>query len=97
MPNRHPSRSQHWTARPGAEEVSRLRHAVVDYACSHGMRDPLVQDLAIAVSEVVSNAVIHAFRDDGQDVALPVVDDDRVEISMLVMADGITLARKKKP
>ena len=27
--------SQFWRAKPGAEEVSRLRHAVVDYAGSH--------------------------------------------------------------
>ena len=43
-----------------SESVREARHAVSDFARAHGA-DP--DDVALAVSEAVSNAVIHAFRD----------------------------------
>ena len=41
------------------ESVGEARHAASDFAAEHGA-DP--DDVALAVSEAVSNAVIHAFR-----------------------------------
>ena len=86
--------SQYWRARPGAEEVSRLRHAVVDYAASQGVRPKQVQDLAIAVSEVVSNAVMHAFppedhREEGTITVMATVNGD--EVTVRVVDDGVGL------
>jgi serine/threonine-protein kinase RsbW len=87
--------SQSWKAKPGAREVSRLRHAVCDYASSHGMQRDVVQDLAIAVSEVVTNAVLHAFRDtaprpeDGSITVQASVDGG--EITVRIVDDGIGL------
>jgi anti-sigma regulatory factor (Ser/Thr protein kinase) len=43
-----------------SESVAKARHAAADFARLMGA-DP--DDIALAVSEAVSNAVIHAFRD----------------------------------
>jgi stage II sporulation protein AB (anti-sigma F factor) len=47
-------------ARP--ESIAALRHAVVDFACSSGASERKREDIALAVSEAVSNAVLHARR-----------------------------------
>jgi anti-sigma regulatory factor (Ser/Thr protein kinase) len=43
--------------------VAGLRHAVRDYATEYGIRGERIHDLTLAVSEIVANAVLHAFRD----------------------------------
>jgi anti-sigma regulatory factor (Ser/Thr protein kinase) len=67
-----------------SESVAKARHAAADFARAHGA-DP--DDIALAVSEAVSNAVIHAFRGrdpgnidvrafpDGRSVVVSVSDD----------------------
>lgn len=42
-----------------SESVAKARHAAADFARTHGA-DP--DDIGLAVSEAVSNAVLHAFR-----------------------------------
>src|SRR5215207_2912767 len=54
--------SASWTAPANAESVPRLRQAVVDFAYEHGVPEPCLSDIRLAVSEAVTNAVIHAFR-----------------------------------
>ena len=85
--------SQLWKARPGAEEVSRLRHAVVEYASSQGVESAQVQDMAIAVSEVVTNAVMHAFprdeHEDGNITVTATVNGD--EVTVRIVDDGVGL------
>ena len=49
-------------ASPGA--VPGMRRAVVDFAELHGVGNP--PDVALAVSEAVTNAVIHGYRDGNQ-------------------------------
>lgn len=39
-----------------------MRHAAVEFARGEGVRDPPLEDLRLAISEAVTNAVIHAFR-----------------------------------
>ena len=85
--------SEHWSARPGPDQVARLRHAVVDYAASHGMKPDKVQDLAIAVSEVVTNAVMHAYPADEQPEGIITVmaTADGDEVTIRVVDDGVGL------
>jgi stage II sporulation protein AB (anti-sigma F factor) len=85
---------QSWRARPGAEEVSRLRHAVVEYAAGQGVEPEQLQDLAVAVSEVVTNAVVHGFPPDddpehGTITVMATVDGD--EVTVRVVDDGVGL------
>ena len=51
-----------WTAPASAESVTQLRQAVVDFAFEHGVPEPCLSDIRLAVSEAVSNAIMHAFR-----------------------------------
>jgi len=84
--------TQHWTAHPGAEEVTRLRHAVCEYAASQGVHQDVLQGLALAVTEIVSNAVLHAFPDDAGDGTITVMascEDD--ELVVEVVDDGTGL------
>jgi serine/threonine-protein kinase RsbW len=61
-----------WTTTPDPENVAQLRRAVRDYAVGHGLAAQRVHDLTLAVSEIVANAVVHAYRD-GSDGTITVV------------------------
>jgi serine/threonine-protein kinase RsbW len=50
-----------FTAQPDA--VAAARHAVTSFAAAHGVRDVVVRDVALAVSEACTNVVVHAYRD----------------------------------
>jgi len=52
-----------WTAPAVARSVPELRQAVVDFACEHGVAEPRLSAVRLAVSEAVTNAVVHAFRE----------------------------------
>ncbi|HVL96776.1 MAG TPA: ATP-binding protein [Solirubrobacteraceae bacterium] len=83
--------SNYWKAKPGPEEVARLRHAVAEYAARNGMPVEQVQDVALAVSEVVTNAVVHAFpdSDDGSITVMATVNGE--EVTVRVVDDGAGL------
>lgn len=53
--------TQRLPARP--ESVAALRRAVDDYAASGGIGERQREDIALAVSEALSNAVVHAYAD----------------------------------
>jgi anti-sigma regulatory factor (Ser/Thr protein kinase) len=73
-----------WTTTPDPANVAPLRRAVRDYARDAGMDDDRVQDLTLAVSEIVANAVVHAYRDGSEGAitltAEPCADGMRVSI-----------------
>jgi serine/threonine-protein kinase RsbW/stage II sporulation protein AB (anti-sigma F factor) len=51
-----------WTATATVENVPKLRRQAVGYAREHNVEDPPIGDLALALGEAITNAVIHAFR-----------------------------------
>lgn len=53
-----------WVGDAVPGEVARLRAAVVAYANHLGAPDELVEDVRLAVSEALSNAVMHAYPRD---------------------------------
>lgn len=75
-------------ARP--ESIAALRHAVVDFAGSSGASDRQREDIALAVSEAVTNAVIHAYAGDAipGDVAVQAWMQDR-SLEVVVCDEGI--------
>ena len=81
--------SSSWNAPAAPESVPELRQAVVDFACAHGVLEPCLSDIRLAVSEAVSNAVMHAFRGraDGT-VTVSVVMRDLVWVEVRVTDDG---------
>jgi anti-sigma regulatory factor (Ser/Thr protein kinase) len=54
--------SASWSIPALADEVSGIRRAAVQFARLHGVPDDRLADMRLAISEAVSNAVIHAFR-----------------------------------
>ncbi len=82
-----------WTTKPVAANVGRLRRSVREYARGAGYGDELVADLTLAVSEIVANAVMHAYRD-GSDgtiiVAAETFEDGGMHVR--IVDDGIGLS-----
>ena len=56
--------------------AGRARAAVREFASSHGAVDSTVADIALAVSEAISNVIHHAYRD-GQETGEVVLEADR--------------------
>ena len=85
--------SASWTAPASAQSVAQLRQAVVDFAYEHGVPEPCLSDIRLAVSEAVSNAVVHAFRGraDGTVIA-SVTTGDSAWVEVLVTDDGSGMA-----
>jgi serine/threonine-protein kinase RsbW len=82
-----------WTTKPDAGNVAVLRRNVRDYATERGLEPERVADLTLAVSEIVANAVVHAYRD-GSDGIITVhaetLEDGRVQVR--IADDGIGLS-----
>ncbi|MGH2942915.1 MAG: ATP-binding protein [Solirubrobacteraceae bacterium] len=84
-------------ARP--ESVAPLRRAVVAYAGSSGASDRQCEDIALAVSEALSNAVVHAYvgHDRPGEVAIEACVGDGVLHVEVCDAGGGMLPRTDSP
>jgi serine/threonine-protein kinase RsbW/stage II sporulation protein AB (anti-sigma F factor) len=78
-----PVRTGHWGAPAHRDEIRELRRQVARFAAVAGMPDDDLAELQVAVSEALSNAVLHAYgdRDPGGDVS---VDAEVVADELLV-------------
>lgn len=56
-------RSSHWGAPAERDEIGGLRRQVASFAACAGMPQDDLAELQVAVSEALSNAVLHAYRD----------------------------------
>jgi anti-sigma regulatory factor (Ser/Thr protein kinase) len=86
-----------WTFPARPENVTYVRQSASDFARAHGVPDPPLSDVRLALSEAVTNAVLHAFRDRPEPgtvtVAISVPDGvDRVEL--VVADDGMGMSRR---
>jgi anti-sigma regulatory factor (Ser/Thr protein kinase) len=71
------------------QSVAGIRHAVAEYAQAHGVAAQVISSMELAVSEAVSNAVVHAFVDRGEPGTVTVTafpEDDH--ICVVVSDDG---------
>lgn len=89
-----PSASRTWSvpAEPGV--VGRLRRDVVGHVRDQGVGDPPLSDLAVAVSEAITNAVLHAFRD-GRSGSVCVeceAEPGADQVMIVVRDDGVGMA-----
>jgi len=51
-----------WSAPALADNVPHLRQAVVDFACVNGVSESVVVDVRLAISEALTNAILHAYH-----------------------------------
>jgi anti-sigma regulatory factor (Ser/Thr protein kinase) len=76
------------------EAVPVLRHAAADFAAEHGADDDLCGDIALAVSEAVTNAVKHSRAHEEELVTLTAsVSEDWLEIRVIDRGTGFGLAK----
>jgi serine/threonine-protein kinase RsbW len=83
-----------WSVPALADEVIGIRHAAVQFARGHGVPDHRLADLRLAISEAVSNAVIHAFRtlDHPGTVTLSIDIEPEHFADVVVRDDGIGMS-----
>lgn len=81
---------QTWTIPAEPREVSRLRSEVISFAVEQGVSDPPIGDLKLAVSEAMTNVIVHAYdRDDPGNVDVSVsIDLPGGEVTVIVADDG---------
>jgi anti-sigma regulatory factor (Ser/Thr protein kinase) len=79
-----------WSIRAVAAEVGELRRAVTRYVAGQSVGDPPISDVRLAVSEAVSNAVIHGYTDTepGTVTVLVAVDAAAALLTVTVTDDG---------
>lgn len=85
---------QRLPARP--ESITPLRRSVVEYATASGVSPRRGEDVALAVSEALSNVVIHAYddRDAPGDVRVDAwIADDALQVA--VCDDGGGMSRRR--
>ena len=58
-----PSGTQDWSGPAVPATVALLRNALAEFAAAEGLSGLGLADLRICVSEAVTNAVVHAYRD----------------------------------
>jgi anti-sigma regulatory factor (Ser/Thr protein kinase) len=80
-----------------AEDVAGVRHAAVQFARTNGVPDRLLDDLHLAISEAVTNAVVHAFRCEEQPGTITVSVNVRAGqiAEVIVRDDGIGMSRRR--
>jgi anti-sigma regulatory factor (Ser/Thr protein kinase) len=85
-----------WSIPAVAEEVTGVRQAAVQFARANGVPHRLLEDLHLAISEAVTNAVVHAFRCQQQPGTVTVSVDVRArEIAeVIVRDDGMGMSRR---
>ena len=83
-----------WTVPAERDQVAPLRHRVIAHAAQHDVAEPPINDLALAVSEAVTNAVMHAYegrpKPGNVTVCLDIEPDkNRVEVTVADDGDGM--------
>jgi stage II sporulation protein AB (anti-sigma F factor) len=79
-----------WPARP--EHVGAARRAVVDAAIAAGAQAPVREAARLAVSEAVSNVVVHSYRDSSPGAFTVCVEWDGGELRVIVRDQGCGMA-----
>jgi anti-sigma regulatory factor (Ser/Thr protein kinase) len=77
--------ARHWSATAVPEEVRRLRWEVTRFAAEAGVDGSTLADLKLAVSEALTNVVVHSYRDAVEPGPIEVevqVLDGRLEITI---------------
>src|SRR5579859_4180765 len=83
-----------WVLPAGPPAVGQLRRLAADFVAATGASDDVVEAVALAVSETVTNAVVHAYDREGGQVGVSCrVDRERVVVEVVDEGCGITGVR----
>jgi anti-sigma regulatory factor (Ser/Thr protein kinase) len=86
--------SRSWTVPAQSRNVALVRESVADFARENGVEEPRLSEVRLAVSEAVTNAVVHAFRAVAEEgtviVAVTLCPSDWIEVR--VTDDGAGMA-----
>lgn len=80
-----------WSALALAENVPRIREGVLEFLEAIGIADARAEDIRIALTEAVANAVMHAYRRDMQPGSVHVsasADGDWIELRVIDQGIG---------
>ena len=80
---------QRWVTTPESTHVGEMRRAVVAFIGEHGVAGAVLTDLGIAVSEMVTNAVLHGDAADPLTVGVEIGDD---VVTIVVRGAGFSLS-----
>ena len=78
----------HWLARATPEEVGRLRRAVAAAAAERGLAGQAMDHLKLAVSEALTNAVLHAYPNGTSGPVSVEVNGDQGMVRVTVSDEG---------
>jgi serine/threonine-protein kinase RsbW/stage II sporulation protein AB (anti-sigma F factor) len=83
--------NESWSAPAVPTSVPLLRSDAIGFAATRDVIDPPINDLKLALSEAITNAVVHAFRgrEPGTVTVTMTVDAARREVLAMVVDDGI--------
>src|SRR4051812_21055138 len=77
-----------WNFPAVAECVSSARRAVSAFAGDHAVIEPPLESLKLALSEAVTNAVMHAYRLSDPGTITVAVEIDTAAVTVVVIDDG---------
>ena len=80
---------QQWVTTSDVTRVGGVRRSVVAFAGEHGVPDAVLTDLGIALSEIVTNAMLHGDAADTLTGAVDVADD---AVTVAVRGAGVGMA-----
>jgi stage II sporulation protein AB (anti-sigma F factor) len=80
-----------WTAPANADEVGRIRRAAAAVAAEHGLEGLALEHFELAVSEALTNAVVHAYTDESGPMSVE-IESDGVELRVTIADEGSGIA-----
>ncbi len=90
-------RSATWVSAIGPSAVTHLRHQAAGFAAAAGASDEVTEAIALAVSETVTNVVLHAYDDEGGEVRVSCRADGQHFIVEVVDEGGGIMPRRESP
>jgi anti-sigma regulatory factor (Ser/Thr protein kinase) len=79
-----------WTAPAKADEVGRMRRAAAAVAAEHGLGGAALEHFELAVSEALTNVVLHAYPSASGPMSVEIEsDEDEIRVTVADQGDGI--------
>jgi anti-sigma regulatory factor (Ser/Thr protein kinase) len=84
-----------WTARAKADEVGHMRRAAAAVAAEYGLEGLALEHFELAVSEALTNVVVHAYPDEPGPMSVE-IESDGAELRVIIADEGIGIAAQSR-